>query len=423
MNKVQNLIILVLTVVISMTAAGIAAQNNTNSPYTRYGYGQLQDQGFSVSQSMGGISYGLRSNATINPGNPASYSAIDSTSFLFEFSASGLLSSFSSGGATRNTFTGNLDYIALQVPVTKWMGLSAGVIPFSFVGYNYNFNDSVKNAGGETDHGYTGYTQAFNGKGGISQVYLGLAFDLFDHLSLGANAYYMFGDITHYRTLAFESTDILANSTVSTSELYISSFNARFGLQYHETVGDKHAFTIGAVYEFKSPLGGKLTESTSGVDTVTTSSVESFELPDTYGGGFTYTYDGRFTIGADATYQAFSSAKYYGVTDSLSNRLKLSLGAEYVNDPRGHRYVDRMHWRLGASYSDSYVRVNGATAKDFAVTLGIGLPLRNSKTMINFDLKYGNIGGANQALLNEQYVQLGINVALNETWFVRSKVR
>ena len=79
MNKVQNLIILALTAAISMTAAGIAAQNNTNSPYTRYGYGQLQDQGFSVSQSMGGISYGLRSNATINPGNPASYSAIDST--------------------------------------------------------------------------------------------------------------------------------------------------------------------------------------------------------------------------------------------------------------------------------------------------------------------------------------------------------
>ncbi len=422
MNRARSISISALLAALLM-AVSLPAQNNANSPYTRFGYGQLQDQGFSVSRSMGDIAYGLRSKATINPANPASYSTIDSTSFLFEFGVSGLLSSFSSGNATNNTFTGNLDYVALQFPITKWMGLSAGLIPFSFVGYNYSYNDSVKNAGGDTDHGYTRYGQTFYGRGGISQVYLGLAFDIFDHLSIGANAYYMFGGVNHYRTLSFESTDILANSTIHSSELYISSFNARFGLQYHETVGDKHAFTIGAIYEFKSPLGGNLTEATSGVDTVTTSSVQSFELPDTYGGGFTYTYEDRITVGADATYQGFSSAKYYGATDSLSNRLKISLGAEYVHDPRGNRYVDRMHWRIGANYSNSYIRIGESTTKEFALTLGIGLPLRNSKTMINVDLRYGNIMGARQAMLDEQYFQLGLNVALNETWFVRSKVR
>ena len=91
MNKVQNLIILALTAALSMTAAGIAAQNNTNSPYTRYGYGQLQDQGFSVSQSMGGISYGLRSNATINPGNPASVLPRPATFRVFAPAAAGVV--------------------------------------------------------------------------------------------------------------------------------------------------------------------------------------------------------------------------------------------------------------------------------------------------------------------------------------------
>ncbi len=32
------------------------AQNNTNSPYTRYGYGQLSDQNFANSKAMGGES-------------------------------------------------------------------------------------------------------------------------------------------------------------------------------------------------------------------------------------------------------------------------------------------------------------------------------------------------------------------------------
>ena len=68
-----------------MMVTGTAiAQNNTNSPYTRYGYGDLSDQSFGNSKAMGGIAFGLRDGAQINPTNPASYTAIDSLTFLFE---------------------------------------------------------------------------------------------------------------------------------------------------------------------------------------------------------------------------------------------------------------------------------------------------------------------------------------------------
>ena len=44
-----------------MMVTGTAiAQNNTNSPYTRYGYGDLSDQSFGNSKAMGGIAFGLR---------------------------------------------------------------------------------------------------------------------------------------------------------------------------------------------------------------------------------------------------------------------------------------------------------------------------------------------------------------------------
>ena len=40
---------------LSFLVAGVAfAQNNTNSPYSRYGYGQLADLGASNSKAMGG---------------------------------------------------------------------------------------------------------------------------------------------------------------------------------------------------------------------------------------------------------------------------------------------------------------------------------------------------------------------------------
>ena len=54
----------------------IMAQNNTNSPYTRYGYGDLGDHSFGAGRAMGGVGIGLRSPLQVNPLNPASYSCM-----------------------------------------------------------------------------------------------------------------------------------------------------------------------------------------------------------------------------------------------------------------------------------------------------------------------------------------------------------
>ena len=402
-----------------ISAVMMIAQNNTNSPYTRYGYGHLEDDCFSRSQAMGGTSIGLRTKNAINSTNPASYSSIDSTSFIFEMGVSGLLSNFRSEGAQNTSFTGNLDYIALQSPITKWMGLSAGLIPYSYVGYNYKYTDSIQIPFEEK---YNVYDKTYYGKGGISQVYLGLSVDIADHLALGVNGYYMFGNINHYKAVSYNQSELTTTNTVMLSNLYIRSFNARVGLQYHETIGEKHKFNIGAIYEFRSGMNGRFEQTTTGTDTLKMNSSELFEMPSLYGGGVTYTYDDRLIIGADFMYQEYSKALYYGKRDTLANRMKISLGAEYTHDPRGRKYVDRMSWRLGAKYNSSYATVNGRQAGDFSITCGLGLPLRTSKTIINVNFEYGNIGGM-MATLKENYFKFGLNFSLNETWFVKAKVR
>ncbi len=412
----QKLIIILVGLIVSVV---MIAQNNTNSPYTRYGYGQLEDDCFSRSQAMGGTSIGLRTKNAINSTNPASYSSIDSTSFIFEMGVSGLLSNFRSGGAQNTSFTGNLDYIALQSPITKWMGLSAGLIPYSYVGYNYKYTDSIQIPFEEE---YNVYDKTYYGTGGISQMYLGLSFDIADHLALGVNGYYMFGNINHYKAVSYNQSELTTTNTVMLSNLYIRSFNARFGLQYHETIGDKHKFNIGAIYEFRSGMNGRFEQTTTGTDTLKMSSSELFEMPSLYGGGVTYMYDDRLMIGVDFMYQEYSKALYYGKRDTLANRMKVSVGAEYTHDPRGRRYIDRMSWRLGAKYNNSYAMVNGKQAGDFSITCGIGLPLRTSKTIINVNFEYGNIGGM-MATLKENYFKFGLNFSLNETWFVKAKVR
>ena len=169
----------------------IAAQNNTNSPYTRFGYGKLVDGGFGRTSAMGGIGFGFRQKNAINAANPAAYSSIDSTSFLFEFGFSGLLTSFSTTTSNTYKIAGNIDYFALQFPVTKWLGMSAGIIPYSFAGYNFSTKDSMI-IPSKNDSVWLKNYQSFSGSGAISQVYLGLSVDLFKHLSLGINGYYIF---------------------------------------------------------------------------------------------------------------------------------------------------------------------------------------------------------------------------------------
>ena len=111
------------------------AQNNTNSPYTRFGYGELADRSFGAGRAMGGIGYGLRSSKQINPMNPASYSSMDSLTFLFDFGASGQLSWYNDGTNNQKNISGNVEYIAMQFPVCRRVALSFGLLPYSYVGY------------------------------------------------------------------------------------------------------------------------------------------------------------------------------------------------------------------------------------------------------------------------------------------------
>ena len=60
------------------------AQSSTNSPYTRFGFGDLSDQVFTSNAAMGGVGNALRSSRHINPMNPASYTSVDSLSFMFD---------------------------------------------------------------------------------------------------------------------------------------------------------------------------------------------------------------------------------------------------------------------------------------------------------------------------------------------------
>ena len=77
----------VLSFLLSCLPLAVSAQSssiNTFSPYSYYGIGDIMAQDPSFSRAMGGVGLGFRSPIAINSLNPASYSAINRQTALFQ---------------------------------------------------------------------------------------------------------------------------------------------------------------------------------------------------------------------------------------------------------------------------------------------------------------------------------------------------
>ena len=77
----KKILTAMLCFALSMTAK---AQSGTNSPYSQFGLGTLSPQSTSFNRGMNGLAYGFHEHNQINFQNPASYSALDSLSFIFD---------------------------------------------------------------------------------------------------------------------------------------------------------------------------------------------------------------------------------------------------------------------------------------------------------------------------------------------------
>ena len=410
----KRLAYIVLGLVLSVSAA---FAGGTASPFSRYGYCVCQNPVSGALLSMGGVGYGMRTNKVINPSNPASYSSIDSLTFMMDLGLSGVIDGSKTNAGRNTQFAGNIDYVSFQMPLANWAAISFGVNPLTIVGYEYKFTDTQPSYDYEDS---LKVSQYFYGKGGITQVYLGLSFDICDRVAVGVNGRYLFGNIFHFREVTFPE-ETLFNPTVYQNSIYVSAWQCDFGIQYHQPIGKDDQLVIGGTYSMKLPMKNT-TEiiSTTNVTDEDKTSYE-FEYPQTAGAGISYLWDNRLLIGADVTWMELSKVKYYSKENVFTDRFVYALGVEYVHDINSKSYVELMRFRLGANYSNSYAKVNGSDYNKWAITCGIGFPLPNTKTTLNLHLEYGQQGSVKTLGLVEQYGKIGIGVSLNERWFVKRR--
>ncbi|MBO7602071.1 MAG: outer membrane protein transport protein [Bacteroidaceae bacterium] len=419
-----------ILMLLSFLIAGVAfAQNNTNSPYSRYGYGQLADLGASNSRAMGGVAYGLRDKAHTNFANPASYTAIDSLTFVFEAGLSLQNTNFDNGTFKTNAKNTSFDYISMHFRVGNKFGMSLGLLPYTNVGYD--MSNETKDA---TDKEKTYVTNYF-GDGGLHQAYVGLAYKINRKLSIGANIYYLWGDVNHAMMQTFPyNTD--AYGVMKREHVGVNSVKFDIGAQYSHQFGKKDFITFGAVFSpgynltnttyVQDILGNSsaiINGATSGMTVNETVLDVKSGIPTSFGVGVAYTRDDRLTVGMDVSYQLWSKVSFMGNEDAFVDRTKISVGAEYLPNPIGSNILKRIKYRVGAYYNAPYYKLDGVRAsKEWGVSAGFSIPIMRSRSYVNISGQYARVNGQTANFIHENQLRVNIGITFNERWFYKTRV-
>lgn len=423
-----------------MMAGVLSAQTSgSNSPYSRYGFGLLADQAQGFNKGMGGVALGMRNGTLLNMQNPASYSAIDSLTFIFDGGVSLQFANFSGGGQRVNVNNSSLDYLNVAFRAWRNVGVSVGVVPFSSIGYEFSNSETLPDIDGL---GELTTTTRFDGNGGIHQAYVGLGWEPVKNFSVGANFSYFWGDYTHTTQAVFSESSIQPLRRIYKAN--ISNYKLDFGIQYETKLNTNNRLVLGATYG----LGHALDASASfmnqrlnngnvqGGDTL--KARNAFELPHSFGIGATWKYKNTWTLGLDYTTQLWSKARYPQLIDdgvsmryeshsgSMLDRHRVALGMEYLPNMLGMNYRDHIRYRAGVSYTTPYTKVNGQKgANEYSVSLGVGLPIMNrynNRSILNISAQWEHVSPKAGNMITENYFRLCVGLTFNELWFLKRKV-
>lgn len=417
-------ILFVVIVLIICGLSGFSQNNNSTSPFSRYGLGDLHHYGYGRTAAMGGASLGSRHSLQINSANPASYNALDSLSFVFDFGVDGTFSDYKSDNGKLKASDVNFRYFSLNWPVTSWLGAGMGVQPFSDMGYEVGFVEEVDSE--------SNVYHSYNGDGTTSKAFFGASAKLFKGLSVGANLNYLFGRLNQNTNVAFDNSDLFYISKTEGTRL--RDFTLSYGLQYDLELKKDQFLTLGITFEPQSKVTAlhrlfnykAIALSTSTLtDTIefVAETKDIIKLPSTFGVGLSYSKLNKLEVNADYYYAGWSKATFFGKTDPLiTDQSRISAGFEYIPEAFSIRsYLKRVKYRMGIHQESSYLKLNNHQIKEFGISFGAGIPFPKSKSTANFAVEFGKKGTTKDNLVRNNYAKLSLYLNLYDYWFVQRK--
>jgi len=442
----------------SSVAFPLLAQDN--SPYSRYGIGDLVATTNVNNRSMGGISAGYNDALSVNFNNPASFAAFQA----WKEKKSNRLSS----GRVVLDMAVNIDnrslrdpkkeerfkasnalfsYVQVGIPLRKNWGMSFGLRPVSRVSYKIDRYERLYDpiTGSSIDSSVT----QFEGDGGSYIGSIGTGLSLFskdrkgleEKLSVGINAGYFFGRKNYNSRRSFLNDTVAYYQANFQNTTNFGNLSLQGGLQYQLPLNKKLLLTVGAfgqlgqtirarqdivreTFFFDQSQGQLRLDSISDLRGI----AGQIQLPASYTAGFTLqkfavpNKEGGWLFGIDYMSQPWSEYRFYGKADSLRNKWELRMGAQLTPVPQ-RSYVSNVSYRFGFFVGPDYVSL-GRTLPQVGASMGLGLPVGisrqapNQVTFVNLSLEYIRRGN-NTNVLQENLFRLSLGFSLSDIWFIK----
>ncbi len=418
-----------------------------NSPYSRYGMGDLAPNHNIFTRGMGGVSAATIDYQSLNTVNPAALGSITKTIFdvgsEIDFRTLKSLNPVKKSNSVNTLFS----YLQMGVPLTTekmrkknvgW-GLSFGIKPITKINYKIETNSRLSNI--------DSLSTLYEGNGGINQAFIGTGFKI-KNLSIGATLGYMFGSKDYSTKLTFINDSIDYSKTNYENQTSFNGVVATYGLQYQFILNKNKKLEVPKVLRFgaygnlqqKFKASRNDTKETFSYDgnggtfrldsvAITKNVKGTIEYPSSFGVGLAY-QDEHWLIGADYEATKWSNYKFYGQSDAVQNNWVVRVGAQYFpakqNTPV-KKYLNFVRYRAGFYYGPDYIKTN-TTRPDYAFTVGAGLPLTSLKQInyygefvtLNTGLEIGGRGNKNSNI-KENVVRFSLGLSMNATWFIKRK--
>lgn len=424
------------------------AQPKDNSPYSRFGIGDIYDDNFIGSQHMGGLGASFIDPYNINIVNPASLSYLATASFDI-----GLHAEYSTLKDIENQrigrWNGNLNYMSLSFPLQNALndildrkerdinlGMGFTLMPYSTVGYDISTFFFDENFGT--------YEVNYQGSGGSYQ-FLWSNGVRYKNWAFGINTGYLFGKISNLTRINFPDTEAAFGSNLDNST-NISGFVWRMGLMYthflnksknendQDTDYKKLVFGIygnsksGLNYNsntFETSILG-LPDGSQVIDTFMDIRGDKSEgkLPSEFGAGISYVDGSKLMLGVNYETTAWSQFEGNFVNNNLKDTYKLSFGGYYRPNYKSiTSYLSRVYYRFGGFYQKVPVEIaQGEDISDYGISFGLGMPFFYQRK-----ISHANLGvtlgwrGLNTSI-EERYLRFTFSFTFNDDeWFIKRK--
>ncbi len=426
------LIVIFLSIFTSLNA-------QENSPFSRYGLGDIYPSKNIINRSMGGV-YTVDSNSTsVNFNNPASYSDFYLVTYDIGISIDSRTLKSANPASKYNSVNFSPSYLSLGFPLSikKKIGMAVGLRPLTRVSYSIEENKRLP---------ADSMAYIYQGDGGLYQGFIGIG-KRWGNLNVGINTGFLFGR-KESKTSAIPIDSVQTYKSNSTTTASYSSSFLSGGIQYTAQVNKLTSVRFGLTGTLKQQLSAtqQIQRETFAYDfngnPVTIDSVYkspevngTIQLPSSYAVGIGIAKSAvvknikfeKLFLGIEYESSQWSQYRYFGQTDKLQNNWQVKIGGKFLPNPFSSNYWNRVTYRAGFYYGKDAINADGNGLPIYAFSFGTGFFVGkhnrnydNQFTNINTTFEFGKRGNNNNNI-TESFFRFSVGLNLSDRWFVKRK--